>query len=294
MTTTTQPDRNAHPLSVPLLFPRLTVAKTKRATKKTRAFSVQLAGYLIADSLWDAPTVNGPMAPAWMAYLASPAESAAFTANLRSTRIAEVTHGGKFRLPRRSGHRFEQHLIKHEGVEATLTVAYLPELFRLEPTTPLGPGDPVRFVFAPPHWWVRREAERLAEQFGDDAGEAAEAALFVACLDRRVHLPIVNDLAFHLALYRAAKDADWVTTPGEQHRFDLRNRAFGTGFSAVGIDTVRVADAPQCAVSDLIRDLTLNHREEIQHGTPRLETDCRLLQNTVRAATQLCLDFAAA
>lgn len=290
MTTTPQDDRSA----LPRLFPRLTLAKEKRPSGKTSTFSVQLAGYLVADALWDAPAASGPMAPVWMAYLSSPAEASAFTANLRAGRLAEVRGRERLRIPKRSGHRFRQQTVSHQGIDAALTVAYLPDFFRLDPPVPIAGDEPVRFVFAPPRWWLAREAETLTGRFGDDAQEAAEAALFVAFLDRRTHLPIVNDLAFHLALYRAAREAEWTAVPREAPIHASRQLPFGTGFTAVGIDTVLVCHAPQAVITDFIRDLTARHREEIRHGTSSLETGCRLLPDPGSAPAQLCLDFAAA
>ena len=59
-----------------------------------------------------------------------------------------------------------------------LEVATFYTMFHLEPVGPL--PQEVRFVFAPPSWWIEEQAEALAAEFGEDAPDVARAALFCA------------------------------------------------------------------------------------------------------------------
>ena len=176
----------------------------KRGSAKTRIFSVHLLGFLTADSLWTSGGDGSVQRPIWLAFFGSESETRPFTANLRAGRRARAG-GDLLELPV-GAHRWVPPQKVPTGV---ISVAYLPELFDLEPGS--GPlADPVRFVFAPPRWWVDKEAADLASEFGEDAPEAARAALFCAFLDRRCPIPLVHDLHFHLQVYRAALESFWV------------------------------------------------------------------------------------
>jgi hypothetical protein len=116
-----------------------------------------------------------------------------------------------------------------------VTVAYLAELFHLEPPVPF--TEDVRFVMAPASRWVEREAEALRDEFGSEARDAARAALFAAFLDRRTPLPLLRDLRFHLQLFRAALEEPWAAAAGD-----------GAAGAARGIETCGLDEPVVCSV----------------------------------------------
>jgi len=175
----------------------------KDPARKTRVFETRLLGYLAADSLWEAPRAGDLLRPVWLAYLGTERETHPFTANLRGGARARAA-GDTFQIPKRAPYRWSTQKVPG----GLVTVAYLPELFHLEPALPF--ADDVRFILAPPRWWVDEQAAQLAPEFGEDAPDVARAALFCAFLDRRTALPLVHDLRFHLQLYRAALATDWI------------------------------------------------------------------------------------
>ena len=263
-------------------FPSLTIKPEakKGSTAKTRIFSVQLLGYLAADPLWEPGGNGSTVRPVWLAYAATDRASHPFTANLRAGRKA-VAASDVLDFPRRT-HRFT--FQKVPG--GLVTVAYLPELFHLEPATP-SPGL-VRFVFAPPRWWVAEQAEILAPDFGEEAQEAARAALFCAYLDRRTPLPLVHDLRFHLQLFRAAKETYWL----QEVRTSRGGLLVGRGAEAAGLDEPLAVSVGQPALTDfLIAQTSLYHQEEIRRGTTRSAATGRLLPYPGEAPLQLRLDL---
>lgn len=270
-------------------FPQLKLQRRQREAGgevKTRVFSVRRLAYLAASSLWEPEGAAGAVRPVWLGYLASDQESRAFTANFRAGRLA-ATGTIKFQVPRRSPHRW----VTQRSGDLVITVAFLPELFHLDPPGPF--CSDVCFVFAPPRWWLEAQAERLAAEFGEDAWEAARAALFAAFLDRRTALPLVSDLRFHLRLYRAALEADWLHRAEDS---DYGNGLLqGTGWSACGLDEPLACRVGTAAFHQfLIEQTTLYRREEISHGTTRLAADRRLLSYPDAPAEQLRFDFAVA
>ncbi len=269
-------------------FPEITIEKTvgkrqRRANPKTRRFAATSLGYLLANHLWDVGSTEKTSRPAWIAY-AAPAEAArAFAANFRSGRKAAGDGFKPLEIPRSSPHKWA-----HQSVgEATVTVAYVPELFHLEPITA---PQAITFVFMPPLWWIQRQADALERDFGQEASEVAAAALFVAFLDRRTPLPIVSDLGFHQRLYRAALDQDWTRVPGE---------GAGDSFQAHRLGACGLQLPVACAVDHqsfeafLTRQTQLHFQEEIRYGQNRIRRPGRLLPFPASPAAQLCLDFAA-
>ncbi len=185
-----------------LIVPILRIARQDgRVEAKSRAFSARLLGYLTADALWDGGCSSSPRRPVWLSYFGTEQETRAVTANLRSGRTAEAGNLS-FELPRKSGYRW----LSQPLAGGVVMTAYLPALFDLEPVTPF--VEEVRFVLAPPRWWLDGQAAALAADFGEDARDVARAALFAAYLDRRTRLPILADLRFQLRLYRAALEED--------------------------------------------------------------------------------------
>ena len=229
---------------------------------KTRSFAVQLLGFLAADALWE-PGGNGSAhRPVWIAYAGTEREAHPFTANLRGGRKA-ATSSEFLELAKRSPHRW----IAQKVRGGVVTVAYIASLFHLDP---VGHGaEAVRFVFAPPRWWVSAQAEALASDFGDEAWEAARAALFCAYLDRRTALPLVHDLRFHLQVYRAAGAVGWLHEPS-------RSRGggavlVGRGAEAAGLDAPIAFSVGQSVLTDfLIEQTQLFHQEEIRRGKTRI------------------------
>ena len=113
--------------------------------RKTRVFSTRLLGYLAADALWEAPRSGDCLRPVWLAYLGTDRETHPFTANLRAGAKATAS-GQAFQIPKRAPYRWSTQKVPG-GIA---TVAYLPELFHLEPA--LAFAEDVRFVLAPPRW----------------------------------------------------------------------------------------------------------------------------------------------
>ena len=267
-------------------FPSLTITretkkKGRRRPMKTREFTVTLLGYLTADAQWELSSSEKAIRPAWIAY-AGPAEACrAFTANFRAGRKAKRNHD-VFEVPKSSPHRW----VTHRHGEAAVTVAYVPELFHLDPVKP---PDAIGFIMMPPRWWLDEQAEALRDELGSEAEEAARAALFVAYLDRRSPLPIVHDLAFHLQLYRAALEEPWT------FEVETTRSLNAAGLGACGLD-----EPILCAVDHrrfeafLASETTSYFEKEIAHGTHRLRPGGRILPYAAGDPLQLRLDFAVA
>ncbi len=269
-------------------FPTLALERQEGRGKgrKTRSFAVRLLGYLTADRLWDAPAAGPAVHPVWIAYFGTDGESGPFTANFRVGREAR-TRNERFRIPKKAAHRWTA--AKVPG--GVVTVGYLPELFHLEPPGPFVDRE-VRFVLAPARGWLAEQAEALAAELGEDAPDAARAALFAAYLDRRTPLPLLRDLRFHLRLYRAALEQPWVLRPGESRTYAP---LYAAGVEAAGLDHPLAVSASQEALAEfLVEQTTLYHREEARHGTTRFAADRRLLPCPATAPVQLRLDLAVA
>jgi hypothetical protein len=222
--------------------------------RKARVFSTRLLGFLAADSLWEPPRLAEAVRPVWIAYLGTEREAHPFTANLRAGAKATV-NGQVVQLPKRAPYRWSTQKV----LGGVATVTYLPELFHLEPALPF--ADDVRFVLAPPRWWVEEQAAALAPEHGDDVAETARAALFCAFLDRRTPLPLVHDLRFHLQVYRAALETDWVH-PASSSRYP-RGVLYGQGTEAAGLDAPLACRVDQETLAQfLVEQTTLYHREE--------------------------------
>ena len=251
----------------------------KGRSRKTRIFSLRLLGHITAEALWDGPVSGNAKRPVWIAYLGTEQESQAFTANFRGGYTAAVGLTA-FQIPKSSPHRWSTQKVPG-GV---VTVAYHPDLFQLDPVAP--PAERVRFLLAPPRWWIEEQARQLAADFGDEAREAARAALFVAFLDRRTPLPLVHDLSFFLRLFRAARDTDWLHEAGEGSQALLS----AEGMRTCGLEPPLAVSATQTELADLVVQQTQQfHSQEISHGTSRLPADRRLLPGTDTSAPQLRL-----
>jgi hypothetical protein len=261
----------------------------KKLNAKSRVFSVQLLGFFTADALWEpwnGGTKGSTQRPVWIAYTGTESESQPFTANLRGGRKAS-SGSDVLETPKRGGYRWTYQKVPG----GLVTVAYLPELFHLEPVK--APGESIRFLFAPPLWWIAEQAAALAADFRGEAEEAARAALFCAFLDRRTALPLVHDLRFHLQVYRAALAAGWAHQLVQNRREE--GVLVGRGAEAAGLDAPVACSVGEAALTDfLIQQTSLYHREEIRRGKTRIAATGRLLPYPREAATQLRLDFAVA
>jgi hypothetical protein len=248
-------------------LPSLTIETTpsRRRSFKSRTFSVQLLGFFTADSLWDPPGDGSAERPVWIAYFGSDSESQPFTANLRGGRRARAA-GDVVELPKRGRHRW----VTQKVPNGLVTVAYLPELFHLEPRDPF--PDEARFVFAPPSWWIEEQAVLLAEEFGEDARDTARAALFCAYLDRRTLLPLIHDLRFHLQVYRAALEEAWIHPLSDSRVEVLR----GPAAEAFGLDAPLACRVGQPTLSAFLIAQTSLYQEAL-HGATRIQAVGRLL-----------------
>jgi hypothetical protein len=269
--------------STPYRKPLVIDAQPTMEGEKTRQFRAELLCVVAAPTLWELGSTSrdNTVRPVLLAYAASEQESRAFSANLRAGRAAaEDANRGcrlKFEIPRSAGFRFDTHT--RDG--ATLTVAYLPPVFALQPGT--GGEDAIRFLFMPPTWWVDREAATLPE-FGKDAREAALAAYFVAFLDQRSPLPIANDLRFHLELYRAARASDWCHPP--QRSGQQVEHLYAEGCATLGFEPPLVATATHPAFSAFLAEQTAQHlprEQETTHGKARVASARRLLPDAAGA-----------
>ena len=279
--------------SEPKIFDRLTIETAPRKSK-SRSFSVQLASFLIADRLWDPPTLNAARKPVWMTLIGSQAETTAFVTNFRGGAKARGGRYTVYQLPKRSEHRWSQETLQLGEFPAVVTTAYLPDLFELEPRSPVALDGQVQFVFAPPKHWVLDQARQLVSDYQDDALEAAEGALFAAFLDRRTPIPLVGDLRFRLRLYRAAREQDWLVEPEPSERVHC-TWAFGKRFATIGIRSPLVCSVGQQRLTEFLAEQTALYRQEdLPHGTHREPQDSGLLPFPHAPAPQLCFDFAVA
>ncbi|MCP4870581.1 MAG: hypothetical protein GY898_17900, partial [Proteobacteria bacterium] len=250
--------------------------------QKSRRFSVTGLGFLTADWLWELGHSEKTQRPVWIAY-AGPVEACrAFTANFRGGRKAGGESWRPLEIPKKSPHRW----VHQRRGETQVTVAYIPELFDLDPGLP---PDDITFLFAPPTWWLDEQAAVLADDFGDQARDVARAALFVAFVDRRSPLPLVQDLRFHLQLYTAALEEDWTLSPEFRGAFQAER------LGPCGLDEPLLCRVGHPTFQDFLTDQTNAYFEkEIRHGQNRFRPDRRVLPYPDRAPAQLCFQFEAA
>jgi hypothetical protein len=249
-------------------FPSLTIGR--KDDPKGRTFTVHYVASIQAPGICP-PAGNGTLRPVLLAYAGSSSAVRAFTANLRSGLTAATTDH-RYELLRSLGYRYQ---LTSPAQGQALVIAYLPELFHLQPG--VQEHDALRFVCAPPRWWLDRQAELLAPEFGGDARDHALAMAFVARLDARTPLPIANDPAFHHGLFQLALEEPWIET-GEDRQiltFD--------GLDALGLADPVLCDVPKRLFADFLAS-----------ATARLLP--RHLSSTVRPpvpglAAQLALDF---
>jgi hypothetical protein len=263
-------------------FSKITITrgtrKNRSAQSKGREFTVTLLGYVCADSLWELGAGGEAMRPVWIAYVGPDQAVRAFTANFRAGRKAR-SGALDFEIPKSSPHRF----IHHRHGETTLTVAYLPEPFHLEPA--VSPAE-IGFVFMPPTWWLDEQAEALRSQYGERSREIARAALFAAYLDRRSPLPLIQDLDFHHQLFSEAQRQLWI------HSAERQGAIQQDGVAGCGLEPPLLCLTSHETFETFLVDQTNAYfAKEIRHGKNRIRPDRRLLPYPSGAATQLRLDF---
>ncbi len=271
-------------------FSTLTITherKSKGRVVKSRRFCATLLTYLTADRLWALGQAGQAMRPVWITYAASHEMGRAFTANLRGSRKVKIGSGRAeevLELPRSARHRW---ISQRTGGGATVTTAYLTEIFELDPGVPT---ERIAFVLMPPRQWLECQAEALEPEFRDGAMDVARAALFAAFLDRRSPLPLVHDLRFQLQLYRAALEAPW--TQGSRTLRHGEGDLWATSPSACGLDAPRLVDVSHPDFEAFLKAQTAQYfHQEIAHGTHRFGPDRRLLPYPQRAPRQLRLDL---
>lgn len=276
--------------AAPSRKPVVIEAKPTREGQKSRLFRADVLCAVAAPDLWELGSTGkeNTVRPVLLAYAATEHESRAFTANLRAGRAAveEGSHSYRvrFEIPRSAGFRFETY--SRDG--GTLTIAYLPSAFALQPGT--AEQDAIKFLFMPPTWWVDREAATLPD-LGCDAREAALAAYFVAYLDRRSPLPIANDHRFHLELYRAARASNWCHEPeGSPQQYD---RLYAEGSTTVGFEPPVLVSTTHEIFSAFLAEHTAKHlprqQEVVSHGKTRSASTGWLLPDSSGAPSQLGL-----
>lgn len=202
----------------------LTIAPKPGGTGKGRTFRVSLLGFVTADG-YHGNGSNRAYRPVYLSIAESDAQVRAFVANLRTGRPADVRDAAGNQLPKQletpRGLGLRWHFKKMEKpAGVTVATGYLPDLFDLDPGIL---QEDIRFLFAPPRWWVDHQADALVAaadfstlaRYGQTGGarEAALASLFVAFLDKRSPLPIVPDPLFHRRLYVAAQGLTWFMHP---------------------------------------------------------------------------------
>ena len=265
-------------------------SKPKREGEKTRSYSVELLAYVLANDLWElgGGAKERQHRPVFMAYAGTDQASRAFSANLRVGRPAVVAGSSlatKFEIPKSAPFRYET--FSREG--ATLTLAFLPSVFGLQPAST--EGEDISFLCLPPTWWVEEQAQALRPAMGADARDAAVAAYFVAYLDQRSPLPIANDLTFQLKLYRAALEEPWCQTSSGEHWSP--GRLFHLGLDTLGFEPALACNVDHPQFSEFLKTQTAlnlpSPQETTDHGTTAIHRARRVFPNAELVAAQPCL-----
>lgn len=235
-------------------YQKLTIEKED--DPKGRAFTVHLVASLIAPEVVPPPS-GATVRPILLAYAGTPSAVRAFTTNLRAGLPAEAGDR-RFELLRSLGYRVE---VDAPGPGRSLAVAYLPHLFHLKPGA--GEDHAIRFVSAPPGWWLDEQEPLLALDFGSAARDHARAMAWIARLDARCPLPIANDPGFHHALYDRALAQPWTATA------DHTDRLAATGLSALGLEEPVLCDVDREELADFLAEATRELLPRFVAGAPR-------------------------
>lgn len=258
--------------------------------QKSRTFTVELLAWVLANEMWElgSSSRENIYRPVFLAYAGSSSAARAFQANLQAGPVAADVPGGyRFEVPRSAGFKYES----TEKEQGTLTLVYLPHLFSMEPATT--DANQFSFLCMPPTAWVDEQAAALAPSMGPEAREATVAAYFVSFLATRCDLPIANDLRFHLALYRAAREQPWCLGPeGSASR---PGELFAEGLAGIGFEPPRMCNvSPEVFAEFLAQQTAKNLPKEqlpevISHGTTRIDRPRRVLSRSKASSAQLSL-----
>ena len=242
----------------------LTIAPRATGNGKGRTFKVSLLGFLTADGYHDKGSSRA-YRPVYLSVAESDAQVRAFVANLRTGREAEVRDAAgnllpkMLEIPRGIGLRWHfKKMEKPAGV--TVATGYLPDLCDLDPGIL---QEDIRFLFAPPRWWVERELQAPSIQALPEAirREAVIGQLFAAFLDKRSPLPIVPDPLFHRRLYVAARGLTWFAEPDGTKDWAPRMFRFpGTGSD--GLELVAGVKVSHEQFENVLRDETARYFAE--------------------------------
>ena len=222
-------------------FPQLTIGK--KDDPKGRTFTVHYVASIQAPVVCPLAS-NGTLRPVLLAYAGSPSAVRAFTANFRCG-LTAAAPDRRYELLRSLGYRYQ---VTSPAPGRALAIAYLPDLFHLQPG--VQDHDVLRFVSAPPRWWLDEQEALLAPDFGSLARNHARAMAFVARLDARTPLPIANEPAFHHALYRSALEEPWASNGADEDAFDC------DGLEALGFEEPVLCDVPGPVFGDFLASAT--------------------------------------
>ena len=224
-------------------FPQLTIRQDEETKGKGRSFTVHQVAAVFAPQVVPEAS-NGTRRPVLLAYAATPSAVRAFTANLRCGECA-ATSRDRIELLRSHGYRYQ---LTTPASGQALALAYLPDLFHLQPGAQ--GEDRLRFISAPPAWWLDRQEHLLVGEFGSLARDHARAMAFVARLDARSPLPISNDPSFHFDLYQRALDEEWVATDDDVTVLSA------TGVERLGLDPPVLCDVSQDEFAEFLASAT--------------------------------------
>jgi hypothetical protein len=252
-------------------FPKLTIGKPD--DPKGRTFTVHYVASIEASE-WSPPAGNGTVRPVLLAYAGSSSAVRAFTVNLRCG-LNAATASRRYELLRSLGYRYQ---LTSPKPGRALAIAYLPDLFHLQPG--VQDHDALRFVSAPPRWWLDRQEALLRPSYGSLARDHARAVAFVARLDARSPLPIANDPAFHHALYLRALEESWIATGDDRDVFA------GDGLDALGLESPVLCDVSQKTFGEFLASVTAEVLP--RHLDPGRQPE------PLTSATQLALHFLSA
>jgi hypothetical protein len=222
-------------------FPDLTIGK--KDDPKGRTFSVQYVASIQAAGICP-PAGSGALRPVLLAYAGTSSAVRAFTANLRSG-LSASTGSRRFELLRSLGYKYQ---LTTPASGQALVLAYLPDLFHLQPG--VQDHDALRFVSAPPRWWLERQEGLLTPEFGSRARDYALAMAFVARLDARTPLPIANDPAFHHGLFELALESPWTETGGNREALTFE------GLDALGLAAPVLCEVQKPVFADFLASAT--------------------------------------
>lgn len=242
----------------------LTIAPKPGGTGKGRTFRVSLLGFVTADGYHSAGSSRA-YRPVYLSLAESDAQVRAFVANLRTGRAADVRDAAGNQLPKQletpRGLGLRWHFKKMEKpAGVTVATGYLPGLCDLDPGIL---QEDIRFLFAPPRWWVERELQAASIHALPEKirREAVIGQLFAAFLDKRSPLPIVPDPLFHRRLYIAARGLAWFAEPDGSKDWAPRMWRF-PGSATDGLELVVGVKVSHEQFENVLRDETARYFAE--------------------------------